>query len=438
MGLKKQHEKDSFRSDRSGEERFIIPQANLLELVRIEEAEMKKRVENVHGTPVFHHRGKLVPLIYLGKVLGVISEVQHRDAINVVVLQAESKQLGLVVDSIWDTQEIVVKPLGRQLKGLNCYVGATIMGDGRPALILDVAGLARLAQLGLQSRPPAAATSSPVKAAFQAEPQMMLLFRAKRYERMAVSLGLVDRLEEVKLSQIEHSGGRPVLHYRGEILPLLSVDPETTGLEDKQRDASLQIIVFTNGTQRVGLVVDQILDIVHEVITGRRSSSAPSVLGSAVIGGKITDLLDLPSLVASIGEDWLMAESLASVKRSKLLLIDSSPFSREILGERLVTSGYDVISVSCAAEVLQRAREQSGFAAMLVSTHAADRQREELAKAVRTDEALAKLPTLELVDDLSHVNDVSLFDIQFLRSDITGVLARLPEMMAAGAEEVAA
>lgn len=261
VGLRTQQMEDSNRPDRRDQERFIIPQANLLELVRIEEIDQKKRVENVHGTPVFHHRGKLIPLIHLAEVLGVTREVHKKDAINVIVLQAESKQLGLVVDSIWDTQEIVVKPLGRQLKGLSCYVGATIMGDGRPALILDVAGLARLAQLGLQTRPTATA-SSQVRTAFQAEPQMMLLFKARCYERMAVPLGLVDRLEEIKCSLVEHSGGRPVLHYRGEILPLLSVDPASIAFNDcGDAESLLQIIVFTNGKRRVGLVVDKILDI---------------------------------------------------------------------------------------------------------------------------------------------------------------------------------
>ena len=437
VGLKKQHADQIARPDRSNQERFIIPQANLLELVRIEAAEMKKRVENVHGTPVFHHRGKLIPLIYLGQVLAVANAARNDDAINIVVLQAESKQLGLVVDSIWDTQEIVVKPLGRQLKGLSCYVGATIMGDGRPALILDVAGLARLAGLGLQTRQVAAASQT--KTAFQAEPQMLLLFQTHRHERMAVPLAVVDRLEEVSLSQIEHSAGRPVLHYRGEILPLVFVDPAESALEEKAKvGAPLQIIVFTNGKQRVGLVVDKILDIVHEVVSGRRSTSASNVLGSAVIGGRITDLLDLPSLVATVGENWLGSDSPSGVIRRQLLLIDSAPFSREVIGERLAMSGYAVAFVNGTSEALLRVREQPGIAGVLLSTHGFEKQREELMDAVCLDETLAKLPLVELVDEPSQTGTGRPFSCQLLRSDLNGLIEKLHLLFELGAgKEVA-
>jgi two-component system chemotaxis sensor kinase CheA len=294
----------------SEEERFIIPQANLLELVRLESPEQLKRIENVHGTHVFHHRSRLLPLVYLSRVLGrskpMSASVKITEPVNIIVVQAENRQLGLVVDRICDTQEIVVKPLGRQLKGLVSYVGATIMGDGRPALILDVAGLARLAGLGGQTR-----DMAPLEEALPSSPtsqsQMMLLFRAGPYERLAVPLALVDRLEEIDPAQVECAAGRSVLYYRGEILPLVGVGtvigPVVAAASGIGRHS--QVVVFASGTRRLGLVVDQILDIVDEPLTAlRTTTTVAGLLGSAVIGGRITDLLDLDALVASTGESW--------------------------------------------------------------------------------------------------------------------------------------
>jgi len=289
------------------QDRFVIPQANLLELVRVEGSEIAKKIEHVHGTPVFHHRGKLLPLVYLRRVLRQDSfSPEVGDVVNIIVLQAEQRQLGLVVDEIWDTQEIVVKPLGRQLKSLSCYVGATIMGDGRPALILDVAGVSRLAGLGSQTRQLLHATESVETSS--AQPQMLLLFRAGTYDRLAVPLALVDRLEEISTQRIERASGRPVLHYRDNILPLVSLSESSTpviGLREAMPE-TMQVIVFANGAQRVGLLVDQVIDIISETVDIRRQAPEKSLLlGSALIGGKSTDLLDLHAVVEKVGENWL-------------------------------------------------------------------------------------------------------------------------------------
>ena len=128
----------------SGGERFVIPQVSLLELIRLEGDSSEKHIEHVHGTPVYRRRGSLLPIAYLNQALGLKS-AERSDAVSMVVLQAEDRQFGLVVDGINDTQEIVVKPLGKQLKGLTEYAGATIMGDGRVALILDVLGIGQSA-----------------------------------------------------------------------------------------------------------------------------------------------------------------------------------------------------------------------------------------------------------------------------------------------------
>ena len=170
---------------------------NLLELVRLDGDSAQKGIEWIHGAPVYRLRWKLLPLVYLNNILevGGGKEAAGDDALNIVVLQAEEQIYGLVVGSVHDTQEIVVKPLSKLLKGLNCYAGATIMGDGNVALILDVMGLAQLGQVLAEGREQTAA-SKEQQAETNMERQAVLLLRCGAAGRLAVPLSLVDRLEE--------------------------------------------------------------------------------------------------------------------------------------------------------------------------------------------------------------------------------------------------
>ncbi|SNS23926.1 two-component system, chemotaxis family, sensor kinase CheA [Granulicella rosea] len=291
------------------EERFVVPQANLLELVRLEGAKIAERIKSLHGTPIFHYRGKLLPLVYLRKVLGKSAAPDDRDVVSIVVLHAEGRQIALVVDTIHDTQEIVVKPLGRQLKGLECYLGGTIMGDGLPALILDVAGVARLASLQGRTGVGQEAERGRMQQV-DAPTQMLLLFRAGSFHRLAVPLPMVARLEKVPTARVERAAGQAVLHYRGDILSLVPLaqvlDPGCA--HDAFAPEIMEVIVFTDGVRRIGVVVDEIVDIVDEAIAVRRGCTAPGLLGSAVIGGKVTDLLDLHAIVSASGDQWSTAQ----------------------------------------------------------------------------------------------------------------------------------
>ncbi len=381
------------------QDRFIVPQANLLELVRLEGAEIPKKIEHVHGTPVFHHRGKLLPLVYLRGVLGQGSHTgAARDTVNIVVLQAEQRQLGLVVDEICDTQEIVVKPLGRQLKSLSCYVGATIMGDGRPALILDVAGVARLAGLGAQTRN--LLPSTPIVEESSLQPQMLLLFRAGTYDRLAVPLALVDRLEEISADRIERASGGAVVHYRGDILPLVSLTDASVpaiGLHTESPE-TVQVIVFANGDRRVGLLVDQVMDIVSVAVDIRRQPTKSSLLlGSALVGDKITDLLDLHAVVEKAGENWLDPAKSARSQTGTVLLVDPANVPRQMMATFLGASGYVVRHVSSYAEANLLLREHPSDVVMVASGLPADEKRS-LQEDVRADLIRGEIPMIELLD----------------------------------------
>jgi two-component system chemotaxis sensor kinase CheA len=284
----------------SSGERFAIPQISLLELVRLEATESSNELENIDGVPVYRLRGNLLPLVFLNRELSISAgEARGSEITNIVVLQSDGRQFGLVVDEINDTEEIVVKPLGKHLKGLTCFAGATIMGDGQVALILDVLGMAQRANLIAQSHDKVEADSSGEKHRDDlTDQQQWLLFTAGENGRMALPLGAVARLEEIKATSVERSGDQRVVQYRGQIMPLVSVS-ELAGLGPEPTRDLLQVIVHTDQGRSVGLVVKDILDVVQQTVTRQGGVTCPGLVGSAVIQQRVTDLVEVDQLVAA-------------------------------------------------------------------------------------------------------------------------------------------
>lgn len=287
-------------------DRYAIPQVNLVELVRLEDDHAPTAIELVRGVPVHRLRGNLLPLVNLASELGVsvgaMEEMGVGSAVNIVVLQAAECQFGLVVDGISDTEEIVVKPLGQQLKQVGTFAGATIMGDGRVALILDVMGLAHkagvLSEAGDRGKED---TTEHTVATETDENEALLLVGVGQERRMAIHLSAVNRLEEFAPSDVERAGDMEVVQYRQEILPLIRVGSATgTATQGADSSGQLQVIVHSDGRGAVGLVVDEILDIVSERLVLQRTGAARGTVGSAVIGGRVTDVIDLPGLIATV------------------------------------------------------------------------------------------------------------------------------------------
>jgi len=228
------------------------------------------------------------------------------------------------------------------------------MGDGRVALILDVMGLARAGRVVGENRTsaePAAETT-----AIGAGAQAVLLFRSGTMDRLAVPLALVDRLEEFTAERIETSGGRPAVQYRDRILPLIPLSERLgEGKAEIAEDHAAQVLVFSKGERRAGLIVDEILDIVDERIEMRPSSGRDGVIGSSVVDGKITDFIDIKSLLEQTDQRWFQEESGAGAAR--LLLMDDSAFSRGLLRQRLEVAGYEVFEARDADEAVRRLRD---------------------------------------------------------------------------------
>ncbi len=306
----------------SGGDRYAIPQVSLLELVRLEGEQARKGIETVQGAPVYRLRGRLLPLVYLDREL-------HRDAarqesaseenVNIVVLQADDRQFGLVVDDISDTEEIVVKPLSKQLKSINIYAGATIMGDGKVALILDVLGLAECANVVSEARDRVLAEldDNLSRAKCGGAEKAVLLFQYGENGRMAIDLSMVARLEEFPVDAVEMADGLEAVQYRGQIMPLIRVSEVLQTRQQKSRPTqSVQVVVYADQERRIGLVIDRILDIVQESFVIERQTQRKGVIGSAVIQKRITDVLDVPGLIAAAKSGDRALSALAGGERS--------------------------------------------------------------------------------------------------------------------------
>lgn len=276
-------------------ETYAIPQINLVELIRLEGEDRARAVQVIGGAAVLRLRGHLLPLLVLAEVLEV--RPAPSDATTVIVLQANGVRFGLVVAEVHDTQEIVVKPLGRQLRGLATYAGATILGDGQVSLILDVAGLARLHAIDTLAP---AQTEPDVVPADLTE---LLVVQAAPGRRAALPMAHISRLEEIPVSTVERSGEREVVQYRDAILPLLRLAP-VLGLPPASPGRThLAVAVRDDGTHQVGIVVDQVLDAVEIVVVCSDVGRRHGVLGSMVVQGHVTELIDLDVLVAAVMPD---------------------------------------------------------------------------------------------------------------------------------------
>jgi len=290
-----------------GGDRYAIPQVSLLELVRIEADDVGTGIELVHGAPVHRLRGRLLPLVYLGRELNLAADpnTANDGVVNIVVLQADEQQFGLVVDQISDTEEIVVKPLRKQLKTVKTFAGSSIMGDGKVALILDVLGLAQRASVVTETRDRSMAEKVTESVAAAAEKQTFLLFAGPGDSRMAIPLSTLARLEEFPVTQVEMSGSQWVTQYRGQILPLVRLNVIMEERRNKLRalqappsadSGPIQVLVLHHEGHSFGLVVERILDIVEDRAEVRSAATRASVLYSVVIGDRITELLDVPAI----------------------------------------------------------------------------------------------------------------------------------------------
>ena len=375
-------------------ERFAIPQISVVELVRAAPG-TETQIERLNGAPVLRLRNRLLPLVGLDELLKLRQNHDTSTECFIVVAQVGTYSFGIIVDRVFDTEEIVVKPVAPLLRDITMFSGNTILGDGAVIMILDPNGIAA-ATGEITVGADRATAEQAVTRGRQIDKTSLLLFKAGDDSPKAVPLALVARLEEIDRKEIEYSNGKPVVQYRGKLMPLVPIDPALRiGHEGRQ-----PILVFSDKERSMGLLVDEIVDIVEDVLHVQLGSEKPGLIGSAVLAGKATDLVDTGFYLMQAYDDWFGSRSdgaLDSVARVlRVLLVDDSPFFRNLLTPLLTIAGYEVSAVESADRALDLHEAGEDFDIIISDIEMPGMNGFEFAAQVRSDSRWRDVPMVAL------------------------------------------
>ena len=314
----------------------------------------------------------------------------------IVVTQVGSSEFGIIVDRVFDTEEIVVKPVSTILRDIDLFSGNTILGDGSVIMILDPNGIARRSGEMENADTLAAQEQSAQDADARGEKESLLLFDGGDGSPKAVPLSLVSRLENIDVSNIEESGGQMMVQYREQLMPLTLFNDKISIPEEGE----LPVIVFADRGKSLGVIVNDIVDIIEERIKVQLSGSKPGLVGSAIIGGKATDVVDVMYFLSRHSDDWFKNhgdEDFGSdTDKRKVLLVDDSPFFRNMLTPLLSIAGYEVTPLESAQDALQMCEEGSHFDVIISDIEMPDMNGFEFAEALRANPDWSNTPLVAL------------------------------------------
>lgn len=339
-------------------ERFAMPQGSIVELVSANGSE-GRRIETINGAAVLRLRDRLLPLVSLGDLLGLDEPVEARAEACIVVARVGSFSFGVIVDRVFDTEEIVVKPVASVLRHLKLYSGATILGDGSVIMILDFKGISVEAGaahlLGGGDEAEAAA-----EAAVAAATRTLLVFRSGEDRLKAAPLTRVARIEDLDCGTVERVDGRSVIQYRGGLMPIVGSDGGLVAAVPGERRP---LLVFTRGKASLGLLAEEIIDIVEGPLEAQLAAGAQGGAGSVIIAGRATELIDIDACWRAVGVEGELtdtpladagtraqtpspapmpplSEALLSRSQRRVLVVDQSPFTQLLLAPLLAQAGY--------------------------------------------------------------------------------------------------
>ncbi len=374
----------------AGGDHFAIPQVAVLELVRARNSG-DHRIERIRDTQVLRLRDKLVPLARLTELLG-IDEGDKRETGYVVVTQVGRQIFGVMVDAVFHTEEIVVKPMSSKLRHIPMFSGNTILGDGSVIMIIDPNGVAHALGSTVSTQLAVEEVAAP-SADVEMEKTSLLVFRAGSTRPMAVPLSLVTRLEEIDARKIEVSNGRHMVQYRGQLMPLVSMNDSV----QVKGEGSQPLLVFSDGSRAMALVVDEIVDIVEDHLDIQVAGDNPGVLGSAIIKGQATEIVDVGHFLPLAFEDWFRRkERPVEARPRSVLLIDDSPFFRNMLTPVLQAAGFAVSAVGSVRAALALIEEGRQFEVAVTDIEMPEMDGFAFAEAVRADPRTASLPVIGL------------------------------------------
>jgi two-component system, chemotaxis family, sensor kinase CheA len=375
----------------AGGHRFAIPQLSVVELVRARSGS-EHRIERIKDTKVLRLRDKLLPLVGLTHLLGLDDPTNDINGGFIVVTQVGSQTFGIVVDGVFHTEEIVVKPMSSKLRHIAMFSGNTILGDGAVIMIIDPNGVAQAFGNTVTSQLADEAAESSHASTDEASTSL-LVFRAGSTQPKAVPLSLITRLEEIDAQKIELSNGRHMVQYRGHLMPLVRMSDDVR----VKGEGAQPLLVFSDGSRSMALVVDEIIDIVDDNLDIQVASDNPGVLGSAIVRGHATEIIDVGHFLPLAFEDWFRRKELPVQNRPRtVLLIDDSPFFLNMLTPVLQAAGYVVTAVSSGQEALTMLRDGRQFDVAITDIEMPDLDGFQFAESVRNDPRIADLPIIAL------------------------------------------
>ncbi len=413
------------------EQRFAIPQVSVLELVRVQPG-TDHTVERINGSPVLRLRDRLLPIVPVAAMLGLDAPdaPAKTDEGFVVVSQVGRQRFGILVDGVFHTEEIVVKPMSSKLRHIPLFSGNTILGDGAVVLIIDPNGVAKMVGSGTatgQQGEIEAEAEGDENGADQAV--TLLVFKGGGDSLKAVPLSLVTRLEEIDAAKIEWVGGRPLIQYRGRLMPLVPADPA----QALKREGAQALVVFSDGERSMGLVVDEIVDIVDEVLDVELVTERSDLIGSAVVRNRATEIVNIAHYLPLAHDDWGQAAHRAVPKAPSLLLVDDSAFFREMLTPVLKAAGFRVTQAGDAEEALRHLGGEARFDLVVCDLEMPGRSGFDLIEAMRkVGGRLATMPVVALAgtmapDSLSRARALGVADC-VAKFDRTGLVAAVNEI----------
>ena len=376
----------------AGGHRFAIPQLSVVELVRARSGS-EHRIESIKNTRVLRLRDKLLPLISLRQLFGLDEDTGEISGGFIVVTQVGSQTFGVVVDGVFHTEEIVVKPMSSKLRHISMFSGNTILGDGSVIMIIDPNGVAQAFGTNVASQLAAAEASESKPAQSAGSSTSLLVFRAGSMQPKAVPLSLVTRLEEIDTQKIELSNGRHMVQYRGHLMPLISMS-ENVRIKG---EGAQPLLVFSDGSRSMALVVDEIVDIVDDTLNIQVASENPGVLGSAIVRGHATEIIDVGHFLPLAFEDWFRRkEQQVQHRPCSVLLVDDSPFFLNMLTPVLQAAGFVVATAASARDALAILNEGQAFDVAITDIEMPDMDGFQFAEAVRGNPRIGNLPIIAL------------------------------------------
>jgi two-component system, chemotaxis family, sensor kinase CheA len=372
--------------------RFAIPQLSVIELVRARRGS-EHRIERIKDTSVLRLRDKLLPLVGLSHLLGLDKDAGDISGGFIVVTQVGSQTFGIVVDGVFHTEEIVVKPMSSKLRHIAMFSGNTILGDGSVIMIIDPNGVAQAFGSTDASQLGATETADNGTASADETSTSLLVFRAGSTQPKAVPLSLITRLEEIDAQKIELSNGRHMVQYRGHLMPLITMSENVR----VKGEGAQPLLVFSDGSRSMALVVDEIVDIVDDNLHIQVGSDNAGVLGSAIVRGHATEIIDVGHFLPLAFEDWFRRKEQPLQHRAHtVLLVDDSPFFLNMLTPVLQAAGYQVTTAGSAHDALALLRDSRPFDVVITDIEMPDMNGFQLAEAVRADPRTAELPVIAL------------------------------------------